>query len=531
MTSLAVLDRYLHAGDRAVADRVAVADHHGGGWAPMTYGELDRRSSAVAGWLAAQGVEPGDRVVLLAESGGDWAAAFLGILRRGAIAVPLDVKLGAGELAPLVARSEPSAALVSKAATGRWADAAVRAVPVLDTGERAREAAGREADVDRPLSEPAVVVWTSGTTGEPKGVTLSLANLAYVARQSGLIQGARPEGRWLSVLPPNHLLELCCGLLPALEAASTTFVAGTIVPHELASMITECRVDQMVVVPVVVRLLERRVESQARKADATGAYLRATMAVAHRVPSRRLRRLAFLPVHRRLGGRFRTLYCGGAPLEADVVRFFERLGIEVFQGYGLTEAAPAVTMNCRRHNRPGSVGRALPGTEVRISPAGEILVRGPGIMIGYWNDPAATRAAVDDDGWLHTGDLGHLDPDGYLFVTGRAKSLIVLDSGKKVAPEEVEAELTRSELFAEVCVVGLRDGHRTGEQVCAVVVPAVPLSRDAAEEEVSRVTAGLSGFKRPTAVRILDRELPKTPKQSHRRAEIARMLEETEARR
>ncbi|MDP9071650.1 MAG: hypothetical protein M3N68_10330, partial [Actinomycetota bacterium] len=113
----------------------------------------------------------------------------------------------------------------------------------------------------------------------------------------------------------------------------------------------------------------------------------------------------------------------------------------------------------------------------------------------------------------------------------RAKSLIVLDSGKKVAPEEVEAELARSELFAEVCVVGLRDGHRAGEQVCAVVVPAVPLSRDAVEEEISRVTAGLSGFKRPTAVRIRDRELPKTPKQSHRRGEIARMLEETEARR
>jgi long-chain acyl-CoA synthetase len=150
-------------------------------------------------------------------------------------------------------------------------------------------------------------------------------------------------------------------------------------------------------------------------------------------------------------------------------------------------------------------------------------------MIGYRNDPAATRAAIDGDGWLHTGDLGHVDADGYLFVTGRAKSLIVLDSGKKVAPEEVEAELARSELFTEVCVVGLRDGRRAGEQVCAVVVPAVPMSQEAAEEEVGRVTAGLSGFKRPTLVRLVDRELPTTAKHSHRRAEIVRMLEEVEA--
>ncbi|MGI8806751.1 MAG: AMP-binding protein, partial [Acidimicrobiales bacterium] len=206
--------------------------------------------------------------------------------------------------------------------------------------------------------------------------------------------------------------------------------------------------------------------------------------------------------------------------------FFEDLGIGVYQGYGLTEAAPVVSMNSPGRNRAGSVGRPVPGTVVRIGVDGEILVRGPGVMLGYWNDVAATHEAVDTEGWLHTGDLGRLDPDGYLFVTGRAKSLIVLDSGKKVQPEEVEAILSQGELFDEVCVVGWR-GASGGELVCAVVVPALPpMSDEQAADEVRRLSAPLSGFKRPTIVRVHQGELPKTAKRSLRRAEVVRLLEE-----
>ncbi|MCA1692979.1 MAG: AMP-binding protein, partial [Actinobacteria bacterium] len=169
-----------------------------------------------------------------------------------------------------------------------------------------------------------------------------------------------------------------------------------------------------------------------------------------------------------------------------------------------------------------------------------ILVRSPAVMLGYWEDGAGTQEAVDPDGWLHTGDLGHLDDDGYLFVTGRAKSLIVLDSGKKVQPEEVELALARSEMFAESCVVGWSGGHQmTGEQVCAVVVPTARFSaahpdraglEEAAAGEVRRVTSGLSGFKRPSVVRVHEGELPKTAKRSVRQSEVLRLLEEQEVR-
>ncbi|HEV8114867.1 MAG TPA: AMP-binding protein [Acidimicrobiales bacterium] len=506
-----LLDGWLHAGEAAVAERVAVATHTAEGWTGPTYAELDQRSRAVAAWLAGAGVGKGDPVALLGEAGGDWVAGLLGILRRGAVAVLLDAKATAEELGPLAERSELTAAIVSPTLLRRWRPA----VPVLastDTQPR-HPASGTGStlgdltsprtgatEVPRDEDDPAVLVWTSGTTGEPKGVTLSLANLAYVVDQLGALQQAGPQARLLSVLPPSHLLELCGGLLPALAAGATTFLAGTMVPHELVALIEGCAIDRMVVVPLVLQLLKRHLE-------VSGATL----------PS--------LP----------AFYCGGAPLDPEVITFFERLGTRVFQGYGLTEAAPAVAMNSAAHHRLGSVGRPLQGTTVRIAGDGEILVQGPGIMLGYWplgtgpgHDERGTGATVDADGWLHTGDLGHLDEDGFLYVTGRAKAMIVLDSGKKVQPEEVEAALARGPLFVEVAVVGLRGPARHGEQVCAVVVPSRPIAAAAAEEEVARLTAGLSGYKRPTLVRVHQGELPRTAKRSLRRADIIRLLERAE---
>lgn len=491
--SVGVLRRWLHTDDALVAGRVAISTRLSDGWSELTYIDLGLRTSALAEALAAAGVGPGDPVALLAEPGGDWAVAFLGILRAGAVAVLIDAKLTDQELGALCRRSGLAAAVVSPSVARRWPDGSI---PVLASSLTAATGTTRWPETSRGVEDPAVLVWTSGTSGEPKGVTLSLANLAYVIERSSEVQGTGPDARWLSVLPPTHLLELCCGLLPALAAGSTVFVARSIVPHELWSTISTCRVSHTVVVPMVLRLLRRHVETLMASADV-------------------------VPVT----GALRAIYCGGAPLDADMVTFFEGLGIGVYQGYGLTEAAPVVSMNSPGRNRAGSVGRPLPGTDVRIGADGEILVKGPGVMLGYWKDDAATQEAVDADGWLHTGDLGHLDGDGYLFVTGRAKSLIVLDTGKKVQPEEVEAVLSRGEQFAEVCVVGWRGVNRR-EQVCAVVVLATPpMSEEEAAEEVRRLSEPLSGFKRPTVVRVHEGELPKTVKRSLRRAEVVRLLE------
>lgn len=481
----------------------------------------------MAAALAGCGVNPGDRVAIMAEPGAAWAAAFLGVLRRAAVAVPLDPKLTVEELMELRRRSDLTAAMVSATQSARWAAAADSATsvfvatgstwgrsPTLPGGARQtaldhgiRQHAGEPgiagaardcSDVARPLTDPALLVWTSGTTGTPKGVTLSLANLAYVVDAACRAQDTGPSDRWLSVLPPNHLLELCCGLLPALASGSTTFVAATLLPHELLALVSECLISHMVVVPMVLRTLRRHIQGQLEEGVSLGSL---------------------------------RIFCGGAPLDADTEGWFADLGVGLYPGYGLSEASPTVTMNRAGHSRPGSVGQPIPGTEVRLAENREVLVRGPGVMLGYWNDPPSGAlpgrgVIVDPYGWLHTGDVGRLDDDGYLYVTGRSKTLIVLDSGKKVQPEEVEMALAPGLRWTQACVVGWRDPHDPGrgEQVCAVVVPATDLDQEAAATEVRRLTSGLSGYKRPTVVRIHPGPLPATAKASVRRAEVLRFL-------
>lgn len=479
------LDALVHA-DEEKGEATAVATRTSDGWDHLTYGELGECSNRVAAGLRAKGVEPGARVVLAAEPGGVWMAALLGVLRCGAVAVPLDPGLTASEMEPLVARSAPRFVL----GPVEMADLAA------GSGSQAAQPPGASVGPD----DPAMVVWTSGTTGAPKGVTLSFANIAYVVEQ--VLAGQQPSSgdRWLSVLPVHHLLELCCGVLPALASGASVWFARTLMPHEIGGIIREHGITKMVAVPLLLRLLEPVVP----------------------------------------GSGLRTIYCGGAPLDPAVVDRYAGRGVAVYPGYGLTEAAPTVAMNTPEHNRAGSVGRLLAGTEVRIAaPPGasnerEILVRSPAVMQGYWCDEALTAATIDPEGWLHTGDLGFVDDDGYLFVTGRSKRLVVLESGKKVQPEEVEAVLGAGEMFADVCVVGVPTARGT-EQVCAVVVPSPAMAaghpdaaglHEAAVAEVARLASSLSGYKRPTVVKVHYGPFPLTQKGAPRHTEVARMVEE-----
>lgn len=550
--SVEFLSSHLHPGDPAFAGRVALAERKGREWDEITYRDLDRRSKAVAEWLHARGVGAGDRVALFADAGGEWVVAFFGILRAGGVVVPLDPKLTVPELSAIAERAGASALVCSR----RLLDVVDRALgpaglPVLLLGAReaddhhafARELAppsgpgSPTCDVARSLGDLALLVFTAGTTGAPKGVMLSFANVAHVVTEGVRAHRPGPRDVWLSLLPPSHMLELSCGLLPALATGGCVSFTGTLMPHEIVEAMRARGVTRMVVVPLVLRLLKRHVEAQLL---ARARHLRWALPLARRLPSAALRRLLFTPVHRRLGGRLSAFYSGGAALSADVALFFDGLGIAVYEGYGLTETAPVISVNTPARNRLGSVGPALPGTEIRIARGpegrgGEILVRTPALMLGYWGDETLTRSVIDDEGWFHTGDLGELDADGFLHLTGRSKDLIVLESGKKVQPEEIETVLEESPLFQEVCIVGSRPSGRAspGEQVCAVVVPAAgavppdrPRAQEAVEAEVRRLTSVLSAYKRPTVVVLRDGPLPRTVKRSVRRAEVRRLLEE-----
>ncbi|HUP70094.1 MAG TPA: class I adenylate-forming enzyme family protein [Acidimicrobiales bacterium] len=507
------LNALLHAGE-GKESVVAAATRTSAGWDHLTYGELGRCVDRVAAGLRAQGVKPGDRVVLAGEPGGVWLSVLFGALRCGAVAVPLDPALTPSEMEPMVARSEPRVVLGPAEMVDLAEVSGPRATRALETPDdsapdRHTTGGGSAPPDDPPLTQtmaavrspddPALIVWTSGTTGAPKGVTLTFANIAYSVEQVLAGQKPSPDDRWLSVLPAHHLLELCCGLLPALASGGSVWFARTLMPKEIASIVREQGITKMVAVPLLLRILQ-----PALKGSGLG-----------------------------------TVYCGGAPLDPAVVERYAAMGIAVHPGYGLTEVAPTVSMNTPEHNRAGSVGRPLAGTDIRIATEGsaadgEILVRSPAVMLRYWEDEALTVAAVDAEGWLHTGDLGHVDEDGYLFVTGRCKRLVVLESGKKVQPEEVEGALAAGGRFSEVCAVGVRvDGK--AEQVCAVVVPTPAMAaghpdaaglHEAAVVEVARLTSSLSGYKRPTVVKVHHGAFPLTQKGAPRHTEVARMVEE-----
>jgi long-chain acyl-CoA synthetase len=400
------------------------------------------------------------------------------------------------------------------------------------------------APVPRRAGETALVVYTSGTTGSAKGVEITFGNLQFQSVAVDRAIGRKADERFLSVLPLNHLYELICGLVALLRRGATISYSESLLPDDLKDVMREERITSLVGVPLLFRALKRGIERGMRQQPrARRALLALIGLLARLLPWNAARRALHAPVLKHFGGSLRAFYCGGAALDLDVALFFERLGIPVYQGYGLSETSPVISTNSPRANRLGSDGRPLDGVEVRIEkksesdPEGEILTRGPHVMRGYLYRADLTAEMLDEQGWLHTGDLGCLDDDGYLYVTGRCKDLIVLGGGKKVHPDEVEELLAQSTAFKEVCVLGAPSRSplsRGFDEVCAVVVPAAEMSCDVARDgealqlemqaEVARLAARLAQFKRPTRVVVRRESLPITATRKLKRPVLRRWL-------
>jgi long-chain acyl-CoA synthetase len=417
-------------------------------------------------------------------------------------------------------------------------DAANPQAPTIDS---LRSAASYEVR-DRAADETALIVYTSGTTGTPKGVMITFRNLLYECNCFEQISRANSNDLFLSILPLNHLFELSVGLLGVLFSGAKVCYANTLYPNELVEIMRKKKVTRMVTVPLFLKMLKGSIEKQVHNAGpARERLFRVALQIAKRIPFRSVRRLLFHSVHKQFGGNLQEFTCGGAPLAVDVARFFECLGITVLQGYGLTETSPVVAANTPEHNRVGSVGRALPGMQIRTAAEGEIVVRGPAVMRGYYKRSDLTREVVDGEGWFHTGDLGRIDRDGFIYVTGRTKNIIVLGSGKKVFPEEVETAIANSAHFKEVCVVGTLSQERLAEgteSVCAVVVPSdslieqcannLELIQERARDEVQRLVQDIASYKRPAKIVVRFDELPKTSTRKIKRALVLEWLRQTD---
>jgi long-chain acyl-CoA synthetase len=424
---------------------------------PTSYAELERRAAVAAHELDARGVRPGDRVALILPNSPGFLAAYFGALRLGAIVVPLNVLLARPEIEARLALSEPAV--------------------VVDTDLTA-DGAQRDEIVDRAPSDPAVILFTSGTSGRPKGAVLTHGTIRTAAANASAALALTPDDVVLGAAPFSHVLGQSTGIVSTLLSGAALAVVGRFEPERTLAIMSETATTILLGVPTMcIALCE---------AARSGSPLP--------------------PV--------RIAHVGGAALPVEVARNFERtFGGEVYEGYGLTELSGiATTYLPGQLRKPGSVGMPLGSTEMHIADPdadgiGEVRFRGPSVIPGYWNDAEATSAAIDPEGWLATGDLGRIDADGYLFLVDRKKELIIR-GGYNVYPREVEEALYAHPDVVEAAVVGVP--HATlGEEVAALVVrrPGSALDADSlAAWAKERVAA----YKYPRRIAFVE-ELPKGP--------------------
>lgn len=417
-----------------------------------SYADLGDQVRALGAVLAAHGVVPGDRVLLYGENSPHWAAAFFAILARGGVVVPVNPGSPAEQIGRLIASAEPRLAMISRRAL--WP---VSSLPILTipTGETVAPADAVRTDAAEALAE---IIYTSGTTGDPKGVMLTQRNLLSDLEAALQAVPLEPGHHLVSLVPLFHAYGQMSSLLWPLAAGAAVSYLPAPTSRALLETLAETPATHLVAVPAVLKTLMDRIEERLG-----------------RVPGG-LRRFAARRIRRRLFGSLQTILCGGAALDPVLEEKWWTLGFEVLQGYGLTETSPLLTANTRSSHRLGSVGKPVAGAEIRIAPDGEVLVRGPMVTPGYYRDTGRTEATFVD-GWFRTDDAGRFDQDGFLYVFGRKRYMILGPSGENVFPEDIEAELNRLPGVIDSAVVGLEKQGRTLVHAVLLCDPAVADAR------------------------------------------------------
>jgi long-chain acyl-CoA synthetase len=473
--------------DHALRFRVAEND-----WRSISHRELLDRVRRTALGMRALGIERGERVAILSENRPEWAQADWACLCAGVKDVPVYDTLPPGQVEYILNDAEVRLIFVSnpdqlKKIRAVWPQVPALQHAVLFDGEAegekvmtladlmerggTEEAAGRGSDFrERALSaspdDIATMLYTSGTTGPPKGVLLSHNNIFSNYQSCATLFEAGPEDAAVSFLPLSHILERMGDYWFFAKGVSIAYV------HDLqlvAPSLLEVRPTIAISTP---RLYEKVYDAVRAQTGVKGKLVGWASGVAGRWTEARLSgtspgimtsiqhgiadRIVFRKLRGRMGGRLRFFISGGAPLAEHVAKFFYGAGILIFEGYGLTETSPVVAANTHSDMRLGTVGKPVPGTEIMIAEDGEILLRGPQIMVGYSNLPEATAEAIDADGWFHSGDIGEIDADGFLKITDRKKDLIVTAGGKNIAPQTVENRVKQSPLIDEAVMIGDR---------------------------------------------------------------------------
>jgi long-chain acyl-CoA synthetase len=475
-------------------DRIAFVLDQQDGVEEYKYTDVLERAAQIAAALTDMGVQRGDRVGILMENVPQWVFTLLGAMQAGAVTVPLATALPESSIRLILEHSGckvlfadddnwdkasqvavASDCVLMRASGGKWP------LPALGkregNGKDGVPLRGKAATTLVEGSNTALLIYTSGTTGNPKGVELTVDNLSHEIR--GVVESLSltSDHRILSVLPFSHVLPLVANGLGPLCIGATVVFLSSISPQRIIDAFHRHRITFFICVPQFFYVLHKRIFSQAASQSFPVRILfRLMKAISHRMSNPVLRRRIFAKVHNAIGPDLRLLASGGSHFDPGIARDLNDLGYTVVQAYGLTETSAAATVTPMQDNRIGTVGKPIRGVTVRIGDpngkgVGEVLIRGPIVMKGYYRADDETAEAVKD-AWFHTGDLGFIDGDGHLSITGRSKDVIVLANGENVYPEELEQHYSKSPYIKEICILGIsEDEDGEGGSLHAIVVP------------------------------------------------------------
>lgn len=519
------------------------------GYRTLSWKEYRDQTLRFSAYLKAQGVGPGDRVLLASENAPEWTIAALATFNLGATLVPVAAIASFLEVQNIIRGAKPKFCIVSvHCAVGRQIQEEMKS--------DAPNAIFWDVQKDQPLAEwisgrdplpvdesgdpdaPAVLIYTSGTTGHPKAVPISHTNILTNARDVlGVIEAASTD-RLVSVLPLSHMLEFTGGFVVAtLIGAQVTYVKS-LKAEDLLAALKDTKATILIGVPLLFEVIGRSLKG---KLEDLPGPLSKIFEIFGKLTSSMpvLGPILFFPIHRALGGNLRYFVAGGSKLHPQVFEFYRSVGILLLQGYGLTETSPVLTITSPKNAAPDHVGQALPSLQIGIfddknqplpvGQEGEIWAKGPNVFKGYLD--SEHNKGVFEGEWFRTGDLGTLDTQGLLRITGRKKDIIVTGAGKNVYPEEIEGAVSASGLFLEVCVLAMLDGSGH-EKICLVLVPdrtkflgkSPQETRKEAEQRATELYSPLSDYKWPQRIEVLFEELPKTITRKVKKHEVRKLL-------
>ena len=475
------LKEMFHASAEKYGDKTLFMEKVGGAYQSLSFRDYARNVDALGTELLARGFG-GKRLIVIGENCIAWVTAYMAVICGVGVVVPVDKEIPAEEIANIAKVSEASAVIYSKKSAEKIAgidDAVTRIsfdeIPALIAAGKEKLRAGDRSYLDAKIDPNvmASLIFTSGTTGVSKGVMLSHHNICFNLSEMCQMLYIGPKDTFLSVLPLHHAYECTCGFLCQVYRGSTVaFSEGlryiTRNMQEVHPTIINC-------VPLLVETMYSKIQSSIRK-NGLEKKVAAMVKLTNAIPGTKARMAAkkkiFKAVHQNFGGKLRLLISGGAAVDPKVLAGLHDLGIAAVQGYGLTECAPLAALNRDTYFNDSAAGLGTPNTlldiyDVQDDGTGEIRFKGDNLMLGYYGQPELT-AEVIRDGWFYTGDLGYLDADGFLHITGRKKNVIVTANGKNIFPEELETYLCRSPFVAEAVVVGVKKERKKNLKLLAL---------------------------------------------------------------